>query len=88
MLLSGVEGIVLDLDHDIAGIVVLGNDRDVKEGDIVRCSGDVVQIPVGHESLGRVVNALGYPIDKGGEIRAKSRMDIESKAPGIIDRNL
>ncbi|QKX02292.1 F0F1 ATP synthase subunit alpha [Wolbachia endosymbiont of Dirofilaria (Dirofilaria) immitis] len=83
---SGVEGIVLDLDHDIAGIVVLGNDRDVKEGDIVKCSGGVIQVPVGHESLGRIVNALGYPIDKGREIRVKNRMDIESKAPGIIDR--
>ncbi|GFU04074.1 ATP synthase subunit alpha [Nephila pilipes] len=83
---SGVEGIVLDLDHDTAGIVVLGNDRDVKEGDVVKCSGDVVQVPVGHELLGRVVNALGHPMDDGGEIRAKNRMDIESKAPGIIDR--
>ncbi|WP_353272621.1 F0F1 ATP synthase subunit alpha [Wolbachia endosymbiont (group A) of Urophora cardui] len=83
---SGVEGIVLDLDHDTAGIVVLGNDRDVKEGDVVKCSGDVVQVPIGHELLGRVVNALGHPIDDGGEIRAKNRMDIESKAPGIIDR--
>ncbi len=83
---SGVEGIVLDLDHNTAGIVVLGNDRDVKEGDVVKCSGDVVQVPVGHELLGRVVNALGHPMDDGGEIRAKNRMDIESKAPGIIDR--
>ncbi|WCR54565.1 MAG: ATP synthase subunit alpha [Wolbachia endosymbiont of Ctenocephalides orientis wCori] len=83
---SGVEGMVLDLDHDTVGIVIFGNDRDVKEGDIVKCSGDVVQVPVGHELLGRVVNALGQPIDNCGEIRAKSKMDIESKAPGIIDR--
>ncbi|MGL9732961.1 MAG: F0F1 ATP synthase subunit alpha [Wolbachia sp.] len=83
---SGIEGIVFDLDHDIVGIVILGNDRDVKEGDIVKCSGDVVQISVGHELLGRVVNALGCPIDNGGEIRTKNKMDMESKAPGIIDR--
>ncbi|MBD0391265.1 F0F1 ATP synthase subunit alpha [Wolbachia endosymbiont of Pentalonia nigronervosa] len=83
---NGIEGIVLDLDHDTAGIVILGNDRDVKEGDIVKCSGDVVQVPVGHELLGRVVNALGQPIDGCGEIKAKNKMDIESKAPGIVDR--
>nr|CAH7722573.1 unnamed protein product [Callosobruchus chinensis] len=67
------------------GIVVLGNDRDVKEGDVVKCSGDVVQVPVGHELLGRVVNALGDPIDDGGEIRAKNKMYIESKAPEVIE---
>ncbi|MDN5248030.1 MAG: F0F1 ATP synthase subunit alpha [Wolbachia endosymbiont of Tyrophagus putrescentiae] len=83
---NDVEGIVLDLDHDTAGVVILGNDREVKEGDIVKCSGDVVQVPVGHELLGRVVNALGHPIDNCGEIRAKSKMDIEAKAPGIVDR--
>ncbi len=83
---SGVEGIVLDLDRDTAGIVVLGNDRDVKEGDTVKCSGDVMQVPVGHELLGRVVNALGHSIDNSGEIRSKNRMDMESKAPGIVDR--
>ncbi|MBV0899199.1 MAG: F0F1 ATP synthase subunit alpha [Wolbachia endosymbiont of Fragariocoptes setiger] len=83
---SGVEGIVLDLDNDTAGIVVLGRDRDVKEGDIVRCSGDVVNVPVGKELLGRVVNALGHPIDGHGEIKAKNKMNVESKAPGIIDR--
>ncbi|QKX01715.1 F0F1 ATP synthase subunit alpha [Wolbachia endosymbiont of Cruorifilaria tuberocauda] len=83
---SGIEGIVFDLDHDTAGVVVLGNDRDIKEGDIVKCSGDVMQVPVGHELLGRVVNALGYPIDSGGKITVKNKMDIDPKAPGIIDR--
>ncbi|MDD9331732.1 MAG: F0F1 ATP synthase subunit alpha [Wolbachia sp.] len=83
---SGIEGIVLDLDHDTAGVVVLGSDSDVKEGNIVKCSGNVVQVPVGHELLGRVINALGNPIDGHGEIRTKNKMDIESKAPGIIDR--
>ncbi|MDG7056168.1 MAG: F0F1 ATP synthase subunit alpha [Wolbachia endosymbiont of Meromenopon meropis] len=83
---SGIEGIVFDLDHDIAGIVILGNDRDVKEGDIVKCSGNLVQVPVGLELLGRVVNSLGYPIDSGSRIKTRSRMYVESKAPGIIDR--
>lgn len=83
---SGVEGIVLDLDNDTAGVVVLGSDCDVKEGDIVRCSGDVVNVPVGKELLGRVVNALGHPIDGHGEIHAQNKMNVESKAPGIIDR--
>ncbi|MCV3769586.1 MAG: F0F1 ATP synthase subunit alpha, partial [Wolbachia pipientis] len=83
---SGIEGIVLDLDNDTAGIVVLGNDRNIKEGDIVRCSGDVVQVPVGRELLGRVVNALGHPMDSGGEIIVNNKMNIESRAPGIIDR--
>ncbi|MDD9336531.1 MAG: F0F1 ATP synthase subunit alpha, partial [Wolbachia sp.] len=77
---SGIEGIVLDLDHDTAGVVVLGSDSDVKEGNIVKCSGNVVQVPVGHELLGRVINALGNPIDGHGEIRTKNKMDIESKA--------
>lgn len=83
---SGIEGIVLDLDHDTAGVVMLGSDRDVQEGDIVKCSDAAVQVPVGFELLGRVVNALGQPIDDCGEVRAKAKMDIESKAPGIIDR--
>ncbi len=83
---SGIEGVVLDLNRDIAGVVVLGSECDVQEGDIVRCSGTVIEVPVGYELLGRVVNTLGQPIDGCGEIQAKSKMAIESKAPGIIDR--
>jgi F-type H+/Na+-transporting ATPase subunit alpha len=83
---NGVDGIVLDLDRGITGVVVLGNEYDVKEGDIVKCSGTVVEVPVGYELLGRVINALGQPIDGCGAIQAKNKMDIESKAPGIIDR--
>ncbi len=83
---SGIDGVVLDLSRDIAGVVVLGSECNVKAGDIVRCSGTVIEVPIGYELLGRVVNTLGQPIDGCGEIRAKNKMAIESKVPGIIDR--
>ncbi|WFW29870.1 MAG: F0F1 ATP synthase subunit alpha [Wolbachia endosymbiont of Menacanthus eurysternus] len=87
LFVNDVEGIVFDLDHDnIAKVVILDSNYNIKEGDIVKCSGNVVQIPVGRELLGRVINPLGFPIDSKGKIITENRMNVESEAPGIIDR--
>ncbi|MGQ9631497.1 MAG: F0F1 ATP synthase subunit alpha [bacterium] len=84
---GGVYGMVLNLETDgISGCVLLGDDRLVKEGDTVRRTGRVVEIPVGDELLGRVVDAMGRPIDGKGPIRAKKYRRVERKAPGVIER--
>ncbi|MDY2830234.1 MAG: F0F1 ATP synthase subunit alpha, partial [Alphaproteobacteria bacterium] len=83
---SGIKGMALNLEEDNVGVVIFGSDQDIKEGDIVKRTNSIVSVPVGKELLGRVVNALGEPIDGLGAIKAKefSRSDI--KAPGIIAR--
>lgn len=83
---SGVTGMVLNLEADNVGIVIFGNDRDIKEGDDVKRTKTIVDVPVGKELLGRVVDALGNPIDGLGAIKAKKRSKVEVKAPGIITR--
>tara|TARA_R110002124_G_scaffold287365_1_gene474192 strand:- start:131755 stop:133305 length:1551 start_codon:yes stop_codon:yes gene_type:complete len=83
---GGVKGMVLNLETDSVGVVIFGSDREIKEGDIVKRTGEIVQVPVGREMLGRVVDALGNPIDGKGPIKAKERRLIEVKAPGIIPR--
>ncbi len=83
---SGIKGMALNLEADNVGIVIFGSDRDIKEGDIVRRTGEIVQVPVGKELLGRVVDPLGNPIDGKGPINAKEHSRIEVKAPGIIPR--
>ena len=83
---SGISGISLNLEADNVGIVVLGNDREIQEGDIVMRTGLIVDVPVGEEMLGRVLDALGNPIDGKGPINTKNRMKVEVKAPGIIPR--
>ena len=83
---SGVKGMVLNLEADNVGIVVFGSDREVSEGDIVRRTGKIVEVPVGKELLGRVVDSLGNPIDGKGPLKAKALSRIEVKAPGIIPR--
>ena len=83
---SGIRGISLNLEADNVGIVVLGNDRDIQEGDIVMRTGLIVDIPVGDEMLGRVFDALGNPIDGKGPIKTDKRRKVEVKAPGIIPR--
>ncbi|MBI1301843.1 MAG: F0F1 ATP synthase subunit alpha [Alphaproteobacteria bacterium] len=83
---SGVKGMALNLETDNVGVVVFGPDKDVKEGDIVRRTGKIVEVPVGKELLGRVVDPLGNPIDGKGPIKAKASSRIEVKAPGIIPR--
>ncbi len=83
---GGIKGMALNLEADNVGIVIFGNDRDIKEGDIVKRTGEIVQVPVGRELLGRVVDALGNPIDGKGPIKTKEFRRVEVKAPGIIPR--
>ena len=83
---SGVKGMALNLETDNVGIVVLGNDREIQEGDIVKRTGSIVDVPIGNGMLGRVVDALGNPIDGEGPILSDQRQRIELKAPGIIPR--
>merc|ERR1711970_814141 len=83
---SGLKGMALNLEPDNVGIVVFGNDKLIKEGDIVKRTGAIVDVPVGEELLGRVVDALGIPIDGAGELGSKERKRVGLKAPGIIPR--
>lgn len=83
---SGLKGMALNLEPDNVGIVVFGNDKHIKEGDIVKRTGAIVDVPVGEELLGRVVDALGNPIDGKGPIGSKTRQRVGVKAPGIIPR--
>jgi F-type H+-transporting ATPase subunit alpha len=83
---GGVKGMALNLEADNVGVVIFGDDRDIKEGDIVKRTGEIVQVPVGKELLGRVVDALGNPIDGKGPIKSKESRLVEVKAPGIIPR--
>lgn len=82
----GVYGMVLNLELDNVGAVLLGDDFLIKEGDQVRRTGRIMQVPVGNSLIGRVVNALGQPIDGKGEIKAEAFRPIEYPAPGIADR--
>merc|ERR1711931_96485 len=82
---SGLKGMALNLEPDNVGIVVFGNDKLIKEGDIVKRTGAIVDVPVGEELLGRVVDALGNPIDGKGSIDG-ARARVGTKAPGIIPR--
>jgi len=83
---SGVRGMALNLETDNVGIVVLGNDREIQEGDVVKRTGAIVDVPIGEEMLGRVFDALGNPIDGLGPVKTERRQRIEIKAPGIIPR--
>src|SRR6056300_1041284 len=92
---GGLKGMVLNLEEDNVGAAIFGNDHDIKEGDEVRSTGEIVSVPVGPALMGRVVNALGQPIDGKGELvcplTGKKGKDlpqspIEIKAPGIVKR--
>ncbi len=83
---GGIRGMVLNLETDNVGVVIFGSDRDIKEGDTVKRTGSIVDVPVGPELLGRVVDALGNPIDGKGPIKSKLRSRVDVKAPGIIPR--
>ena len=83
---NGVRGMALNLETDNVGIVIFGSDRDIKEGQTVKRTGAIVDAPVGKGLLGRVVDALGNPIDGKGPIVADKRMRVDVKAPGIIPR--
>lgn len=83
---SNVTGMVLNLEQDSVGVVIFGEDRQIKEGDLVKRTNKIVQVPVGEGLLGRVVNVLGQPIDGRGPIKETEFREIETKAPGIILR--
>ena len=83
---NGAFGMAQNLEEDTVSIVILGDDSGIKEGDTVKRTGKVVSVPVGQAMIGRVVNALGEPIDGKGIITAEKYMPIEAPAPGIIDR--
>ena len=83
---SGVKGMALNLETDNVGIVVLGNDREIQEGDIVKRTGSIVDVPIGDGMLGRVIDPLGNAIDGKGPIASDQRQRVELKAPGIIPR--
>ena len=83
---GGIQGMALNLEADNVGVVIFGNDRGIKEGDTVKRTGAIVDVPVGKELLGRVVDGLGNPIDGKGPIKSKQRARVDVKAPGIIPR--
>ncbi len=83
---NGIKGMALNLENDNVGVVIFGEDRDIKEGDTVRQTGEIVSVPVGKGLLGRVVDALGNPIDGKGPIKSEETRRVDVKAPGIIAR--
>ena len=83
---NGVQGMALNLEADNVGVVIFGSDAEIKEGDSVKRTGTIVDVPVGKGLLGRVVDALGNPIDGKGPIASTERRRVEVKAPGIIPR--
>src|SRR6202789_894604 len=83
---GGIKGMALNLENDNVGVVIFGSDSTIKEGDTVKRTGAIVDVPVGKGLLGRVVDGLGNPIDGKGEIKADKRSRVDVKAPGIIPR--
>ncbi|MBI2856434.1 MAG: F0F1 ATP synthase subunit alpha, partial [Chloroflexi bacterium] len=83
---NDIMGIALNLEEDSVGAVILGEDSQIKEGDEVRSTGRIVEVPVGEALLGRVVDALGRPIDGRGPIRSEKAMPVERVAPNVVTR--
>src|SRR5205085_4599710 len=83
---GGIKGMALNLEKDNVGVVIFGEDRTIREGDTVKRTGTIVDVPVGKALLGRVVDGLGNPIDGKGPIETTQRSRVEVKAPGIIPR--
>ncbi|HHW13333.1 MAG TPA: F0F1 ATP synthase subunit alpha, partial [Firmicutes bacterium] len=83
---NGVMGMALNLEEDNVGVVILGSDEGIKEGDMVKRTGRITQVPVGEALLGRVVNPLGQPLDDKGPLMAAEYRPIEAPAPGVVDR--
>lgn len=81
-----IYGMALNLEEEVVGAVILGDDTNIKEGDVVKRTNRIVEIPVGEALIGRVVNALGQPIDGKGAIESNKTRPVEAKAPGIMDR--
>ncbi|WP_397593480.1 F0F1 ATP synthase subunit alpha [Sphingorhabdus sp.] len=83
---NGIKGMALNLEADNVGVVIFGSDAEIREGDVVKRTGTIVDVPVGKELLGRVVDGLGNPIDGKGPLKTTKRSRVEVKAPGIIPR--
>jgi len=83
---KGITGMVMNLEETTVGVAVMGDDSMIKEGDTVKLTGEIVRVPVGEELCGRVVNALGEPLDGKGPIKTKNFRPVEMLAPGIVDR--
>lgn len=83
---GGIYGMALNLEEEVVGVVILGDDINIKEGDVVKRTGRIVEVPVGEALIGRVVNSLGQPIDGKGDIKSDKTRPVESSAPGIMDR--
>jgi F-type H+-transporting ATPase subunit alpha len=83
---NGVQGIVLNLEEDNVGVVIMGDDGEIREGDVVKRTGRIVSVPVGEALLGRVVNPLGQPVDGKGPIATKKYRTIENTAPKVVER--
>src|SRR5881275_129917 len=83
---GGIKGMALNLESDNVGVVIFGEDRSIREGDTVKRTGTIVDVPVGKALLGRVVDGLGNPIDGKGPIATTERKQVDVKAPGIIPR--
>jgi len=83
---NGVNGIILNLEEDSVGVAIMGSDVEIKEGDVVRRTGRIASVPVGDAVLGRVVNALGEPVDDKGPIATTQYRTIENRAPTVIER--
>ena len=83
---NNIYGLALNLERDSVGAVILGDYKSISEGDTVKCTGNILEVPVGEELLGRVVNSLGEPIDNNGPITSETKSPIEKIAPGVIER--
>jgi F-type H+-transporting ATPase subunit alpha len=83
---GGVQGLALNLEEETVGVVLLGSDEGIKEGDVVKATGHIVEVPVGEGLMGRIVSALGEPLDGKGEIRAEGKRKVEFPAPSVLDR--
>ena len=81
-----IYGMALNLEEDNVGVVIMGSDKEIREGDIVKPTGAVVEVPVGEALIGRVVNSLGQPLDGKGSIDTTERRPVESPAPGVLQR--
>ena len=83
---GGVMGMVLNLNEESVGAVIMGPFRGIREGDQVKRTGRIMEVPVGEALIGRVVNPLGQPVDGMGPIETKERRPVEYRAPGVIER--
>ena len=83
---NNIYGLALNLERDSVGAVILGDYKSISDGDMVKCTGNILEVPVGDELLGRVVNSLGEPLDNSGPISSANKSPIEKIAPGVIER--